>query len=67
MTKNCPPGLCGVTFHPGDLDFLGIAVPDEALKEGVLKLVLLNVRNWAFLQISENPVFIPSSRIVGQE
>lgn len=32
MTKNCPPGLCGVTFHAGDLGFLGIAVPDEALK-----------------------------------
>src|SRR5438270_131025 len=25
-------GLCGLAFHPGDLDSLGIAVPDEALK-----------------------------------
>ncbi|HEY2084177.1 MAG TPA: hypothetical protein VGI88_15445 [Verrucomicrobiae bacterium] len=32
-TKNCPSGegLCGVSFHPGDLDFLGITIPGEAL------------------------------------
>jgi hypothetical protein len=33
-TKNCPPGagLCGLSFDPGDLDLLGIAIPGEALK-----------------------------------
>jgi hypothetical protein len=25
-------GLCGLSFHPGDLDFLGISVPHETLK-----------------------------------
>ena len=25
-------GLCGISFHPGNLDFMGISVPHEALK-----------------------------------